>query len=293
MQLISSLAAVVAPVLLITLVGFLWARRGLAFDHNFVTNLVMLVGAPCLVFSTLTKSHLALAEVGHLAAAAICCLILAAAVSTVVLKLCGLSIRVYLPALMFPNIGNMGLPVCLFAFGDTGLAMAMIMFAATSAVQFSIGPAIAAGRLEIGGLFKVPFVYAVLIALLVAGLGLHLPQWLVNTADLAAGPAITLMLLSLGVALAGLRAASLRRALALSALRLGLGAAVGLAVSTAFGFEGASRGVVIIESAMPVAVFNYLFAVRYDNRPEEVAGMILVSTVMSYLTLPLLVAALM
>ena len=253
----------------------------------------MLVGAPCLVFSTLTKSHLALAEVGHLAGAAICCLLLAAALSTVVLKLSGLSVRVYLPSLMFPNIGNMGLPVCLFAFGDTGLAMAMIMFAATSAVQFSIGPAIAAGRLEVGGLFKVPFVYAVLVALLVAGLGLPLPQWLVNTADLAAGPAITLMLLSLGVALAGLRAASLKRALALSTLRLGMGAAVGLAVSAAFGFEGASRGVVIIESAMPVAVFNYLFAVRYDNRPEEVAGMILVSTVMSYLTLPLLVAVLM
>ena len=226
MQLISSLAAVVAPVLLVTLLGYLWAKRGLAFDHNFVTNLVMLVGAPCLVFSTLTKSHLALAEVGHLAGAAICCLLLAAALSTVVLKLSGLSVRVYLPSLMFPNIGNMGLPVCLFAFGDTG-------------------------------------------------------------------PAITLMLLSLGVALAGLRAASLKRALALSTLRLGMGAAVGLAVSAAFGFEGASRGVVIIESAMPVAVFNYLFAVRYDNRPEEVAGMILVSTVMSYLTLPLLVAVLM
>ena len=293
MQLISSLAAVVAPVMLMTLLGFVWARRGLAFDHNFVTNLVMLVGAPCLVFSTLTRSTLDLSAMGRIAAAALACLVLAAAVSAGILKLAGLPNRVYLPSLMFPNIGNMGLPVCLFAFGETGLAMAMIMFAVTSAVQFTIGPAIAAGRLDVSGLFKVPFVYAVLLSLGVAGLGLALPQWLVNTVTLAAGSAIPLMLMSLGVALAELRAANLRRAVLLSALRLGLGAVVGWLVAVALGLEGAGRGVVIIESAMPVAVFNYLFAVRYDNRPEEVAGMILVSTVLSYLSLPLLVAALM
>jgi len=293
MQLISSLAAVVAPVMLMTLLGFVWARRGLAFDHNFVTNLVMLVGAPCLVFSTLTRSLLDLSEMGRLAAAALACLVLAAAASAAVLKLAGLSNRVYLPSLMFPNIGNMGLPVCLFAFGEKGLAMGMIMFAVTSAVQFTIGPAIAAGRLDVAGLFKVPFVYAVLLSLGVATLGLALPQWVVNTVTLAAGCAIPLMLMSLGVALAGLRAANLRRAVLLSALRLGLGGAVGWLVAVVLGLDGAGRGVVIIESAMPVAVFNYLFAVRYDNRPEEVAGMILVSTVMSYLSLPLLVAALM
>ena len=39
---------------------------------------------------------------------------------------------------------------------------------------------------------------------------------------------------------------------------------------------------------MPVAVFNFLFAERYGNHPEEVAGLIVISTVMSFATLPLL-----
>ena len=48
------------------------------------------------------------------------------------------------------------------------------------------------------------------------------------------------------------------------------------------------RGVLIIESAMPLAVFNFLLAARYDRHPEDIAGAILVSTVLSFLTMPAL-----
>jgi hypothetical protein len=55
-----------------------------------------------------------------------------------------------------------------------------------------------------------------------------------------------------------------------------------------FGLEGTKRGVVLIESAMPVAVFNYLLAARYDRHPDEIAGAIVISTLASFATLPLL-----
>ena len=50
---------------------------------------------------------------------------------------------------------------------------------------------------------------------------------------------------------------------------------------------------VILESAMPVAVFNYLWAVRYNTAPEVVAGLVLASTALSFDTLPLLLLFLM
>jgi predicted permease len=78
----------------------------------------------------------------------------------------------------------------------------------------------------------------------------------------------------------------------MSLVRLLMGAAGGWAVAVLFGFEGVARGVLVLQSAMPVAVFNYLFACMYDNDPEEVAGMVVVSTVLSYLGLPFLVAQL-
>ena len=54
------------------------------------------------------------------------------------------------------------------------------------------------------------------------------------------------------------------------------------------GLEGTARGIVILQSSMPVAVFSYLFAVRYQRSPEEVAGTVVISTLLSFLSLPLL-----
>jgi malate permease and related proteins len=51
---------------------------------------------------------------------------------------------------------------------------------------------------------------------------------------------------------------------------------------------GAARGVLLIQSAMPVAIFNYLFALRYEREPADVAGMIIITTLLSFLTLPAL-----
>ena len=46
----------------------------------------------------------------------------------------------------------------------------------------------------------------------------------------------------------------------------------------------------IVECAMPVAVFNFLFAQRYDRTPSEVAGMVLISTAIAFAMLPLVLA---
>ena len=37
------------------------------------------------------------------------------------------------------NTGNLGLPLCLFAFGDAGFGYAIIVFAVTSILAFTIG----------------------------------------------------------------------------------------------------------------------------------------------------------
>jgi predicted permease len=41
---------------------------------------------------------------------------------------------------------------------------------------------------------------------------------------------------------------------------------------------------------MPAAVFNYLIAQRYEQRPEEVASVVMVSTLLAFGTLPLILA---
>jgi hypothetical protein len=293
MELLSGLLAVVAPVFLITAAGYVWDKRGHAFDQVLVTNLMTLVAAPCLVFSTFTSAHISFAETGQMGEATLACLCLFAIVAGIGLRLAGMPLKTYLPSLIFPNIGNLGLPVCKFAFGDRGLALAMVYFAVTTIGQFTMGPAIASGRFDLGAVARTPLIYAVAIAVALAGSGVVIPRWIANTAELAGGMAVPLMLMALGVALAKMKARNLLRSTSMAVVRLGLGTAGGWAIAALlFRHDNVARGVVIIQSAMPVAVFNYLFAMIYRNEPEEVAGMVLTSTLLALLWLPLLVALL-
>ena len=112
--------------------------------------------------------------------------------------------------------------------------------------------------------------------------------WVQNTTKLLGNFTIPLMLIAMGVSLARFHIASVKRSLLISVLRLSMGFVVGVAIAELLGLEGIARGITILQSSMPVAVFSYLFAVRYNRSPEEVAGTVLISTVLSFLSLPLL-----
>ena len=100
---------------------------------------------------------------------------------------------------------------------------------------------------------------------------------------------IPLMLLALGHTVGGLRAHNLKRAFGLGAARLLIAFGVSVAASEALGIEGVAQGVLVLQGSMPAAVFSYLFAARYDRDAEDVAGIVLVSTLLSAVALPFIV----
>jgi hypothetical protein len=284
----ADLAAIISPIFVSAALGFFWERLRRPFDTTFVTALVTTVGTPCLVGATLTRVEIDPQALGTMAGAAILAFLGFVAIGVVVLRGAGLPLHSYLPALIFPNAGNMGLPLNLFAFGETGLAFAIVFFTVFSVLQFTLGVGIAAGSFAPGRLLRLPLIYAVAASLVFMATGTPVPAWLSNTLDLLGGLTIPLMLVALGVSLARLRVRNLGRSLVLSLVRLGIGVVTGLALAWALDLSGAARGVLILQCAMPVAVFNYLFAQLYHRQPEEVAGMVVISTAISFATLPLL-----
>lgn len=285
---VSEIATIVAPVLLVALVGFIWARSGAKFDTGMITSLVMMLGTPCLVVDTFVRVQPSPAAFAEMLAAGVSLFVGYAVVALVVLKLAGLPIRDYQGALMFPNMGNMGLPLSLFAFGDQGLALAIVLFALSAIGNFTIGTSIAAGTMDPRALARMPIIYAVALSLVIIITGLHLPEWFENALHLVAGIPVPLMLVALGVSLSRLKARSLPKALFLSLVRLIGGFGIGLLVCWIFDLQDPARGVVMLQSCMPTAVFNYLFAERYGRDAPGVAGVVLISTLLSFITLPLL-----
>ena len=200
-----------------------------------------------------------------------------------------LPIRSYLPALAIGNNGNLGLPLCLFAFGQEGLGLAVAVYVTNSVGQFTLTPLLQSRTSPWRTLATTPVIYGAVIGAAVLGFGITLPMWIGTTVGLLGDLMIPLMLLALGNTLGGLRAQRLPFALAFGTARIVLGFAVALGIAELFDLEGIARGVLILQGAMPAAIFSYLFAARYDRNPDDIAGIVLTSTLVSALTLPLLV----
>ncbi len=281
---------VIAPVFIVAGIGYAWYRRGLPFDNATIGGLVMTVGAPCLVFSSLTGIDVDAQAFRTVAAAAAACIVGMLLIGALTLKLAGMPLRVYLPTLVQPNTGNMGLPLTFMAFGEAGLALGVCFYAVNSVSQYTLGLALASGAFEPARLLRQPVIWALLAALLARAEPGAVPLFVSATAELLAGFVIPAMLLMLGTSIARLKLAGFARPAAMAVLRVLGGVALGYALVWLLDLEGIAAGVVIIQSAMPAAVFNIVFAEQFDNEPEQVAGVILLSTLLSFVTLPLLVA---
>jgi len=284
----AQLIPILAPVFLVTLLGYGWARLGVPFQREFLTGLVMNIGVPCLILhGTLqldADAGLFLSMVGYaLLALAICTV-----AGAIALRALGQPLRSFLPPIAFGNSGNLGLPLCLFAFGKQGLGLAIGFYLVGSVSQFLAGPLFQGRQPVWRTLLTTPVNYAALLGVGLLAMDATLPAWLANTIDLLAGLAIPLMMLALGHALGSFEVQRLPVAAGIAAGRLGLGLLVGYLITLAFGLTGVERGVVLVQSAMPVAVFNYLLAARYDRHPEDIAGAIVISTLVAFAGLPAL-----
>ena len=204
-------------------------------------------------------------------------------------RLMGWHFATYTPSLMHQNAGNMGLPLVLLAFGEQGLALGVALFFVNSISQFTLGIAIASGKLDPWALFRQPIIFAVLAVLLVNFTGLTPPVWVVSTTELLGGLTIPAMLLMLGTSIARLQMSALGETFIVATLRLLFGFGFGHLIVWGLDLSGIVAGVVILQCTMPPAVFNYVFADRFDREPEKVAAVVLQGTVLSFLTLPLLV----
>ncbi len=285
----SDLFAIVAPVFLTAAIGFAWARSGRVFDTDFVTGIVLTVATPCLVFSSLTRLDVSLQTLGAIAGSYLAVLLVLGAVGGLIIRyVLNLSLPSYLPTVMFGNLGNMGIPLAFFAFGDEGLALAVAAFSVHSVAQFTIGISIHAGGIHGKQLIRTPVLWGVLLSLPFMFTRTALPEWATNTVELLASLVVPLMLLTLGVSLARMQIKRLHRSVGFAIARLLGGLVAGIVVAELFGLEGIVRSVLILQSTMPVAIFNYVFALRYKREPQDVAAAIIVSTVISFATMPFL-----
>lgn len=281
---------IILPVIILVSIGYTWTKMGFDYPSDFVTLMIMNVGGPCLIFTGLMKisDNIKTAEMFMLAS--IVTILFTLIIAIIIAIILRLPKRAYIVALASTNSGNMGLPICLFAFGEVGLGLGMIFFAAAAVFQMTIYLFISHGNLSPSTLARLPLLYGLAAAAIFIYGDITPPVWLLNTTELAGGLTIPLMLLTLGVSLSKIKISQSFKSALLSLIKMSVGFGAAFLACELFGLTGMQRNVLLLQASMPVAVFSYLLAARYNRSPEEVASMVMISTLMAMITIPILLS---
>jgi len=278
---------IVAPVFLLAATGFTWCKLGYDYPTEFVTRLATTLAVPCLIFTSLMGLEIDPAALTALSLAALSAYGVVIALAWGLVFVLRLDKASFVAPLVFGNTGNLGLPLAFFAYGELGLGLAVVVFAVMSFLAFSVGIWLVSGGASPRAAVKEPMLWATVLGAVFLAQGWHTPDWITRSLSLIGQMAIPLMLITLGVAVARLKPGRFGQAVWLSAAKLGICLAAGTAAGHAFGLEPVAFGVLVLQLATPVAVTSYLLAERYKADAEAVAGLVVVSTLMSVATLPI------
>ncbi|MEM9781568.1 MAG: AEC family transporter [Pseudomonadota bacterium] len=280
------LFGIVAPVIILAGAGYAWAWAGWPFDLEFITRLSLSFSVPCLIFATLVEADISPEAFRDIALASLAAYALAGVGLWLVFLVLRLKMQVWLAPSVFGNTGNVGLPVALFAYGEEGLAFAMVAFAVMAILSFTIGIYMVAGTGRPGEALRQPLVYASIAGGIAAVVQWAPPDWAMETISLAGQVAIPLMLLTLGVSIASLRIGDVATASAVTVLKAAATGAAGYGAALAFGLTGPALGALVLQLIMPAAVTSYMLAARYERDPDAVAGLVVISTLASLVLIP-------
>jgi len=284
---------IVAPVFLLASIGFIWVKLGSEYRVQFVTQIAMTLSVPCLIFVSLMQTKITPQLLAEISIATVVAYLGIGCIGFFSLKAAGMAQRTFLPPILFGNTGNVGLPLAYFAFGDVGLGYAIVVFAIMAIMSFTFGVWLVSGGGGIGKAVKEPLVPATLLGGMFMIMGWKTPIFLTNSLELIGQMAIPLMLITLGVAVARLQPRRVPQAIIFCVGKLALCTAAGWAAGWYFDLEPIAFGILILQVTTPVAVTSYLLAEKYGADSQSVAGLVVVSSLISVVSLPILLTILL
>ena len=291
MDIYIKLFEVLFPVFFIVGIGYYLGKKNPELDTSFIANFAANIGSPAMVFYAITTTSISFNLFVEYFWYSLVAIFAFALLGIVFLKFLKKDIITELPPFILPNTGNMGLPLCLFAYGNQGFGIAATISSLVILFHFTIGVFLADKKINFQLLFKSPPVYAIIISVLFLFFDIKPPIFLVNTTMMLTYAAIFLILMSLGIALTRFKVFSFRSALISSIARVIIGPIIGFLIIKFFNLSGFAAGVLLIQCSMPSAVLTYLVGSLYSSKEvvDSIASMIVVSTVMSFITVPLTV----
>ncbi len=286
MELIYRILAIIFPVLGIVATGYLYARFRRDIDMSSGNRINMDIFTPALIFDTLSASDYALADYLGLTLGGAVVVLGSGLVAWPVARIMGYQWKTFVPPMMFSNSGNMGIPLIILTFGAAALPAAVLLFAVENFLHFLLGQQMITQRWSVKAVFKNPMILATLLGIGVSVLQLAIPEFLRLPIHMLGQIAIPLLLFSLGVRMLAIDFKDWQ----IGAMGALVAPVSGLVIALIFiqvvPLPSNQIPLLLLFSALPPAVLNFLVAERFNQEPHKVASIVLIGNFSSLLVIP-------
>ena len=291
MEILLRVFDVLFPVFLTIAIGYWYGKKNPKFETTTITNFAGSIGLPCIIFYSLTISNIEFDTFLRFSKYIILYVVIFSIIGIIIISFFKNDIYRLLPPLILPNTGNMGMPLCLFAYGTEGLSIATAITSIILVLHFSLNILLSSRTFSFKPLLTCYPIYALIFSLFFVYFRIPAPKFLENTTFLIGYSTIFLVLMSLGIALSRFQVVSWFHASILGAVRVIIGPLIGFALISYLNLDGFAAGVLLIQSSMPSAVLTYLVGSMYSDKKvvDSVASVIVTSTIMSLISIPIVV----
>ena len=281
----------VIPVFLIISVGYVIGKFK-KVNIQPIVDLIVYIAGPCLIISSISRSDINLTDFFTIALVASAIIIILAFIVFIIFKITKSDKKgLYLP-MVIGNTGYIGYPVALFAFGIAGLSRAVVYDMMGSLFLYSIGIYIINNKNQIKEMFKIPLLYAVVIGLSVNLLKIPIPDFVFKPIEMIGMITIPLALLVLGYRLTEIKISSARIAFLSSLFRILGGFFIAFLIIKIFSIQGLVRNIILLQAAMPSAVMTMILCQKYKRDASLVASVVLITTILSLISIPIILSVL-
>jgi predicted permease len=300
----------VLPSFAIALLGYMYSIKDNTLDLKSIANLIYYIFSPCLVFSSLAKRSFQTQEFLMIGISVVVLIFSMMLITWVYMRFARITVNGFYLPIIFMNTGNIALPMALFLYGNDGLSKAILFHLINVIFLYSMGVFLVSNKTDIKEFFKIPFLHAAILGVIVATVPLSLPEGvgkylslIGKGVDILGKGAIPLLILSLGYSLKKTKIADLKHGIVGAGLRVFLGPAIAFGVIAYFRYTGwapieqgydlvqfadvrTTEAVIILMGAMPAPITSFLLNEKFDACPEKAASMVLIGTVAGIVTIP-------
>ena len=271
-------------------------------DIDPFNKIVMYILLPCMIFNALYNADMSLIpKLGILPFIILFSSLITGVVSYFILKQFNLDDKKLwsvLVTVMIANTAFMGYPVTLGIYGQDGFLRAIFCDIATLVIFLSLSFVL---TLKFGGSVKksvkkialFPSLWAVILGIMLNLLNIQIGAVFENTINYLGQGAIPLIMIALGLSI---DLSAIRRSKSMigftSIMKLAFFPFIAFLFATQIGLLGLEHTISIVEAAMPSGMMSLLLSISYKLDYELTSDCILINTVISLITLPLIIVIL-